>query len=62
LGLAADKFFSAGGLEDIVTASIDLALVYKCDPFTFLNLPPDQVNMLYKLTSNRLKEQAKESE
>jgi hypothetical protein len=60
MGVDADTFFSAGGLDDIINACIDLALTYKCDPFIFLNMPPDQVNTLYRMTNRRLKEQGKD--
>ena len=55
-----NAFFHPENAEDLIVTCIDLALVYKCDPFTFLNMPSEQTNMLYKLTSKRLKEQAKD--
>jgi hypothetical protein len=43
-----------------VTACIDLALVYKCDPYIFLDRAADEVDALYRATSDRLREQAED--
>jgi hypothetical protein len=53
-------FFYSGALDDLVNASIDLALIFKCDPFIFLNRPSHEVFELYRLTNMRLKQTAQE--
>jgi len=40
--------------SDLLSACIDLALCFKCDPFTFLDLPQEQVMTLYRITASRL--------
>lgn len=47
--------FYSGEVEADIDDCLDLALIYKCDPFVFLNLPRHAVDMLYDRTLVRLK-------
>ena len=47
-------FFRAQSLDDPIVASIDLAIFYRCDPFTFLERPQNEVMELYRLTKDRI--------
>ncbi len=66
--LGAHAFFSpvAGDslnespLGDMLDACIDLALVYKCDPFSFFDRPEHQIAELYRRTMKRLRETGNE--
>lgn len=53
-------FFYTGTVDEAVECAIDLALVFHCDPFIFLNRPSHQVFSLYKATQKRLKETQRE--
>jgi hypothetical protein len=55
--LDAIAFFHSGAVDDLVTASIDLAITYKCDPYIFLDRPAEEINLLYRLTNERLMQQ-----
>lgn len=48
-------FFYSGEVEADIDDCLDLALIYKCDPFVFLSLPRHAVDMLYSRTIVRLK-------
>lgn len=48
-------FFYTGGIDDLVTACLDLALVYQCNPYVFLDRSAEEVMELYRLTNERLK-------
>jgi hypothetical protein len=57
VGLA---FFYPGSIDEVVDACIDLALVFKCNPFSFLEMPEREVMELYRLTAERLKQMRSE--
>jgi hypothetical protein len=40
----------------LLSAAIDLALIFKCDPYVFLNIPETEIAELYRLTALRMKE------
>jgi hypothetical protein len=49
-------FFYTGTVDEAVECAIDLALIYHCDPFLFLQRPSHEVFTLYKMTQQRLRE------
>jgi hypothetical protein len=50
-----DSFFFGGGLTDFITDCIDLALLYKIDPFVMLGRSPSAIARLYDYTLDALK-------
>lgn len=46
--------FSAETGNDILDACLDLALVFKCDPFVFLEKPEHVIRELYRRTLEKL--------
>lgn len=48
-------FFHSDAVADLTEACIELALLYKCDPFVFLDRPEHEIIELYRLTGERLK-------
>ncbi len=48
-------FFHPDAVADLIGASIELALIYKCDPYRFLDLGEHEVAELYRLTAERLR-------
>ena len=46
-------FFYTSAVDELVTASIDLALIYRCSPYIFLERPEREVLELYRLTNAR---------
>jgi hypothetical protein len=52
--------FYSGSVDELVTGCIDLALIYKCDPYIFLDRPSEEIELLYKITNDRLRESSSE--
>lgn len=55
-------FFSSDEVADLVTGSLQLALLFKCDPYVFLERPGSEVNELYRLVSDELHELHRDKE
>jgi hypothetical protein len=55
-------FFRAEAGNDLITACIDLGLVYKTDPLQYMHLPEHVVSALYRRTLDRLKSQTQETD
>jgi hypothetical protein len=49
-----DKFFSADA-GDIADLCIDLALIFKCDPFLFLDRPASEIEELAVRAEKRMR-------
>jgi hypothetical protein len=47
-------FFYTEQVGVLIDAALDLALIYKCDPYRFLDLPSHELAELYRLTNSRL--------
>lgn len=43
-----------------MSASIQLALIFKCSPYTFLGKPGHEIERLYELTNHELREMGEE--
>lgn len=55
-------FFRAGHADFLVKACLDLALTFRCDPYTFLDRPAGEVVALWDRTMKHLEETGPQSD
>lgn len=60
--LAAHEFFRSGAGDNLVDAGLELALIYHCDPYIFLNRPAQEVADIYRRTNDILARQRAQQE
>jgi hypothetical protein len=57
-----DPAFSPEARGSLINNAIDLALIFKCSPYEFLERDGDEINRLARLVAKRMKEIEAESQ
>jgi hypothetical protein len=53
--LGSDAFFYANAGEGLIDTCLELALIYKCDPYVFLDKTEEEITVLSHYTELRLR-------